>query len=343
MSEGYLRCRGVTKGFGQVTAVVGLDLDLARGQVLALLGPSGCGKTTLLRLIAGFERPDVGSIELGGRLLATHRESLAPEKRRVGLVFQDYALFPHLSVERNIGFGVPGGVDRRTRVAEMLELVGLSGLGKRMPHELSGGQQQRVALARSLAAQPELVLLDEPFSNLDPAMRVRVRSEVWQILKSLGTTAIIVTHDQEEALSLPGEVAVMLDGRIRQTGSAADIYRRPVDRQVAAFVGDANFLSGTASGSTAECELGVVATSAPAEGKVELMLRPEDLVLCREGGGVRVRVTGTEYYGHDQVIIARLPSEVEIRVRVVQGARLLPGDEIGVRPAGEAIAYPARV
>lgn len=339
MTEPFLNCRGVRKSFGKMTAVDGADLQVERGDIVALLGPSGCGKTTLLRLIAGFERVDDGTIELGGRLLSSRARSLPPEKRRVGLVFQEYALFPHLNVDANVAFGVKRGTDKKRRVAEMLDLVGLSGLGKRMPHELSGGQQQRVALARTLAAEPDLVLLDEPFSNLDPSLRTRVRNDVWRILREANATAIVVTHDQEEAFSLPGKVAVMLEGRILQVDTAPSLYLRPVDRGVAAFIGDPNFVRGEKRGDAVACALGTIPALGSVEGSVDVMVRPEDISLDPDAP-LRGEVVRSEYYGHDQVVFLKMPGGDVLRVRVLQGASYAPGDAYGVRLTGEAIAYP---
>ena len=221
-----LRVRGLEKRYGDVEVLRGIDLDVERGEFLALLGPSGCGKTTALRVVAGFERPHAGSIEIGGDRVydatASGGRWVPPEGRRVGMVFQDYALFPHLSVARNIAFGLPrNAANREARVTSALATVGLAGLGDRTPDQLSGGQQQRVALARALAPEPEVILLDEPFSNLDADLRASVREEVRQILREAGMTAVLVTHDQEEALSIADRVAVMLDGKIVQVGSAS--------------------------------------------------------------------------------------------------------------------------
>ena len=216
-----LRCDGLSKAFGDAAAVDDASFHVTAGTVLALLGPSGCGKTTTLRLIAGLDRPDAGTIVLGGSEVQGPDVSVPPERRRVGLVFQDYALFPHLDVRANVGFGLSRRNGRAARVAETLELVGLSALASRMPHELSGGQQQRVALARALAPNPRVVLLDEPFSNLDAALRNDLRNDVRRVLRESGTTAVFVTHDQEEALSLADQVAVMIDGRVLQVGAAA--------------------------------------------------------------------------------------------------------------------------
>jgi iron(III) transport system ATP-binding protein len=321
-----------------VIAVDDVSLTLAPGQILALLGPSGCGKTTFLRLIAGFERPDSGTIELGGRTLAGQGRWLAPEKRRVGLVFQEYALFNHLSVEANVRFGLPRGT-RRSRVDELLEVVGLSGLGRRMPHQLSGGQQQRVALARTLAAEPELVLLDEPFSNLDPGLREQVREEVWQILDSQGATAIIVTHDQEEALSLQGEVAVMMHGRLLQQGPAREIYERPASREVALFVGDANLLPGVADGEHVDTELGPVPIGGAFRGETEVMVRPEHIEFT-DGDGIAGTIVRREYFGHDQLVTLRLESGRLLRVRTGHSFDLPPGAKCSIRVAAPAIALP---
>lgn len=341
MTEPYLAVRGLRKTFGSTVAIADANLDLEKGSILALLGPSGCGKTTMLRIIGGFERPDAGTIELGGRLLSSPTMSVRPEKRRVGLVFQEYALFPHLSVESNISFGLSRGSNKKQRVGELLDVVGLAGLGKRMPHELSGGQQQRVALARTLAAEPELVLLDEPFSNLDPTLRARVRGEVWQILREFNTTAIVVTHDQEEAFSLPGLVGVMLEGRIRQVGTAASVYREPADRDVAAFIGDANFIPGELEGNVVRCALGEMPSTGASQGPVDIMVRPEDLRIDA-GASARGRVVASEYYGHDQVVALQLSDDQVVRVRITRGGPYSIGEELGVAPATESVIAYAR-
>jgi iron(III) transport system ATP-binding protein len=335
----FLDCRGLLKRFGRVVAVDGADLAVAQGGTLALLGPSGCGKTTLLRLIAGFESADAGEIDLEGRVLTGPSVFVPPEKRRVGLVFQDFALFPHLDVGANVAFGMPSGVDKRERVDRMLALVGLAGLARRMPHELSGGQQQRVALARTLAAEPKLVLMDEPFSNLDPALRARVRSEVRKLVESLGMTTVFVTHDQEEALSIAARIAVMLDGRIVQAGAPADVYRHPASRAVAEFLGDANIIVGDARDGRVHCELGAVPSSEGQQGAVQVMVRPEDLAL--DGNGRPADVIECEYYGHDQMITVRLESGSVLRVRDLPGRSIAPGDRVGVTLRGDVVIFPA--
>ena len=338
MSERFLVCQGLDKRFGHVTAVRDLNLSVARGRTVALLGPSGCGKTTLLRLIAGFERPDAGSIDLKGRTLVGPGTMVPPERRRVGMVFQDYALFPHLSVEANVAFGLPRGRDRR-RAKTLISLVGLEGMGSRMPHQLSGGQQQRVALARTLAAEPELVLLDEPFSNLDPTLRVQVRADVRRVLESLGTTAIFVTHDQEEALSLAQQVAVMLGGTVHQVGTPWEVYTRPASRKVAEFMGDANFLPGQVQDGYVDCELGKLPVLAAFAGPAEVMVRAENLQLSAESGHP-VEVVGREFFGHDQVVLVRLSSGRVLRVRSLAGLNVEPGQRLGMRLTGDVVAYP---
>ena len=335
-----VKLTGVARSYGPVTAVRDVDLEVGRGEILALLGPSGCGKTTTLRLIAGFETPGSGTVEVGGRTVAGPGVNVPPEKRHVGMVFQDYALFPHLSVAQNVAYGLPSGKKRGGRVEEVLHLAHLGGLGDRMPHELSGGQQQRVALARALAPGPEVVLLDEPFSNLDAALRARVRMEIRDILKEAGATAIFVTHDQEEALSLADEVAVMMDGAILQSASPEVLYHFPATREVAAFVGDANFLPGVAEGGQVECELGTIPLVEEREGEVEVILRPEALVLRGLPDG-RATIEDREFYGHDQVLKLRLDSGRTLRSRLVGGPGFNLGSRVDVSVWGPVTAFPA--
>ena len=259
MSEIAVQCFQLSKQFSATAAAVSdLDLTVRQGEILALLGPSGCGKTTTLRLIAGFETPTTGSIEIGGQMVAGPGGSLPPEKRRVGMVFQNYALFPHLSVADNVSFGLPRGPQRKIRVAEMLALVGLTGYESRLPHELSGGQQQRVAIARALAPEPAVLLLDEPFSNLDTGRRLQMREEVREILKRSGTTAIFVTHSQEEALYMGDRVAVMSAGRLIQMDTPEVIYHQPATRFVADFMGETDFLAGRVLPAGIETPLGML-------------------------------------------------------------------------------------
>jgi iron(III) transport system ATP-binding protein len=334
-----VRLSGVSRGYGSVAAVRDLDLEVGRGEILALLGPSGCGKTTTLRLVAGFEAPESGTVEIGGRTVASPNTNLAPEKRRVGMVFQDYALFPHLSVAQNVAYGLPNGKKRKARVEEVLALAHLDGFAERIPHELSGGQQQRVALARALAPEPEVVLLDEPFSNLDAALRTRVRMEMREILTNAGATAVFVTHDQEEALSLADEVAVMMGGTIAQKAAPEDLYHNPATPEVARFVGEANFLRGTAREGCVRCALGEIPAYCPYNGEVEAMLRPEALRLIASPDGDGT-VVGREFYGHDQLLKIQLSCGDVLHSRLGAGPGLQVGDRVRVEVAGPAVAFP---
>jgi iron(III) transport system ATP-binding protein len=347
VTEGtMIRLSGVAKSFGVVEAVRDLDLELAKGKILALLGPSGCGKTTTLRLLAGFEYPDAGEIEIAGRLVAGRDVNIPPEKRRVGMVFQDYALFPHLTVAKNVAYGLAGvhsrGKKRNARVAEVLSLARLEGLEERMPHELSGGQQQRVALARALASEPTIVLLDEPFSNLDATLRAEMRSEMREILRAAGATAVFVTHDQAEALSIADEVALMFEGRIAQLAPPEELYHRPATHEVASFVGEANFLPGMAEGGRALCELGdVPAVGGNTSGEVEVMLRPETLALWASPEG-EATVVSREFYGHDQLIKLRLDSGRTVLSRLGMGPGFKLGERVAVEVRGPAVVFRRR-
>lgn len=244
--ETAIELRGITKTYKGETqaAVCEVSLQVRRGSIVTLLGPSGCGKTTTLRLIAGFERPEAGEIYIGGKCVAGNRTWVSPEKRKIGMVFQDYALFPHLNVAENIGFGYRGK-DKKARVQEVLEMVNLQGYEEKGVHHLSGGQQQRVALARALAKKPEVVLLDEPFSNLDTNLKQTMRNEVKRILKKANATGILVSHDQKDALAISDEIVVMKDGVIQQKGSPKKIYQFPKNAFVAGFVGESNMMEGT--------------------------------------------------------------------------------------------------
>jgi iron(III) transport system ATP-binding protein len=335
VSSGAIACRALVKAFGPVRAVDGVDLDVPEGSICALLGPSGCGKTTALRLIAGFERPDGGEIRAGDRLLAGPGVFLPPERRRIGMVFQDYALFPHLTVTGNVAYGLGRRERRGSRVAELLALVGLEGHADRRPNELSGGQQQRVALARALAAAPGLVLLDEPFSNLDASLRIQVRQEVRSILLAAGVTALFVTHDQEEALSLADTVAVMRDGRIEQAGTPEEVYGRPANRWVAGFLGDADVLPGTVLDGWVECELARLPVDPGFRGPAEVLVRPESVSLALGGRGrLEGRVIEREFFGHDQLVHVELPSGVRVPSRSLSHPVWHPGDRVTVQVDG---------
>ncbi len=283
-----VHCQNLKKQFADFTAVADLSFTVSRGELLALVGPSGCGKTTALRLMAGFERLDAGRVTIDDQLVDDGQTAVPPEKRRVGMVFQDYAIFPHLSVADNVAFGLPGGRKRNPqRVGEMLTFVGLEGLGERMPHELSGGQQQRVALARALAPEPAVLLLDEPFSNLDAALRREVRGEVRALLRRSGVTSVFVTHDQEEALFMGDQVAVMRGGRLEQMGPPEVVFHQPRTRFVAEFLGSADFVPGTAVTNGVETPLGLLPqlVSAPPGAALEVAVRPDDIFLYTDGEG----------------------------------------------------------
>jgi iron(III) transport system ATP-binding protein len=326
-----VRLQGVAKSFGPVHAVRDVSLEIERGELMAVLGPSGCGKTTLLRTIAGFERPDAGSVEVSDEVVAGPGRFVPPERRRIGMVFQDYALFPHLTVTANIAFGLANRPrdEREALTRRTLELVGLQHKSTRHPHELSGGERQRVALARALAPEPAVVLLDEPFSNLDATLRAGLRREVELILRDAEATALLVTHDQEEALSLADRVAVMRDGRIVQVAAPEEVYVRPASRWAAQFVGEVNVLAGVAHGGGVETELGVFDLRAPASGSVHVAVRPEQLELRADHAG-NAEVVAREFRGHDvlyrlrheggRVVLVQLPSlelyEVGARVFV---------------------------
>ncbi|GAT83561.1 putative Fe(3+) ions import ATP-binding protein FbpC 1 [Streptomyces sp. F-3] len=344
-----LHVEGLTKSYGAGEPVLrGLGLAVPAGALAAVLGPSGCGKTTLLRIVAGFLRADGGTVRLGGRLLSGPGVHLPPERRRIGIVPQEGALFPHLSVARNVAFGLTG-VDRgerRRRTGELLDLVGLAGYGDRMPHELSGGQQQRVALARALAPKPRLVLLDEPFNALDSALRAGVRSDVRAALRATGATALLVTHDQQEALSTADLVAVMRDGAVAQCDTPQNLYRNPADPWVARFVGEAVLLPGTVDGDgTARTALGPVPLAAPAHGlrAGTVLLRPEQLRLTGPDmdGTARGTVTDVRYHGHDAMVTVDLEGhDTPVDVRITGPVPVRPGDRTGVRVTGEASLHP---
>ncbi|MGD9893170.1 MAG: ABC transporter ATP-binding protein [Dehalococcoidia bacterium] len=334
----FLSVEGVSKRFGAVAAVDHADLALEQGRMLALLGPSGCGKTTLLRLIAGLNTADAGTIRLDGDLLTGPATMVPPERRRIGVVFQDFALFPHMNVAANVRFGLPKGLDKRRRVDELLRLVRLEGLERRMPHELSGGQQQRVAIARALAAEPRLMLLDEPFSNLDPSIRRSVRAEVRQLIDAIGMTAIVVTHDQDEALSLAHRVAVMMDGRVLQVGTPEEVYFRPTSRAVAGFLGEANVLRGTANGSCVESALGSSSYRTSMSGPVEVMVRAESIEVESDPHGDG-EIAGVEFFGHHQILNVRLRSGEMVKARQPATHHFEPGERVRLRVAGDIQVY----
>ena len=334
-----VRLDGVSKSFGLTRAVRDVQLEVAAGELVAVLGPSGCGKTTLLRLIAGLETPDEGRVVVGDTTVAGPGFWVPPERRRTGMVFQDYALFPHLSVERNVAFGL----ERRRRderealTRRTLELVGLQHKSRRFPHELSGGERQRVALARALAPEPDVVLLDEPFSNLDASLRAGLRREVELILREAGATALLVTHDQEEALSLADRLAVMREGELVQVDAPETVYGRPTSRWTAQFVGEVNVLSGVARGRGVETELGVFDLPRDASGPVHVAVRPEQLELWAGERG-NAEVVEREFRGHDVLYRLRHESGRTVLVQLPSLQLHEVGTRVFVRPAESAVA-----
>ncbi|MDD3354963.1 ABC transporter ATP-binding protein [Zoogloea sp.] len=349
-----LELKAVVQRYGRQTIVSGVDFSLQAGSIACLLGPSGCGKTTLLRCIAGFEEVAGGEIRIHDQTVSKPGWRVPPEQRQVGMVFQDYALFPHLTVEQNVGFGLVRGSasEKAARVAELLGTVGLAGQGRRFPHELSGGQQQRVALARALAPRPELVLLDEPFSNLDVDLRERLSVEVREILKKEGMTAVLVTHDQHEAFAMADEIGVMADGRIQQWDTPYNLYHRPANRFVADFVGKGVFIPGKVlDGNHVQIELGVLNSGVPMEctqgcdtcGKgcaVDVLLRPDDVV-HDDGSPTQAEVLHKAFRGADILYTLRLASGVEVLSLVPSHHNHALGERIGVRlEADHVIAFP---
>ena len=342
-----LELKAVVQRYGRQTIVNGVDFRLEQGRIACLLGPSGCGKTTLLRCIAGFEDVSGGEILIHDEVMSRPGLRVPPENRQVGMVFQDYALFPHLTVERNVGFGLGGmsAAARSQRVDQLLATVGLGGQGSKFPHELSGGQQQRVALARALAPRPELVLLDEPFSNLDVDLRERLSVEVREILKSEGMTAVLVTHDQHEAFAMADEIGVMYEGRIQQWDSPYNLYHRPANRFVADFVGKGVFVPGRllADGQV-EIELGVLKSGVPTgcgQGcRVDVLLRPDDLI-HDDASTTRAEVRLKAFRGADILYTLRLASGSEVLALVPSHHNHAIGEHIGVRlEADHVVAFP---
>src|SRR5271166_2004960 len=345
---------GLHKAFGAHPVLTGVDLEVPAGSLTAILGPSGSGKTTLLRVVAGFERPDAGTVALGDEVVEAAGTYVAPERRHLGYVPQEGSLFPHLNVERNIAFGLDRRARRAASVRDLIEMVGLSGLERRYPHQLSGGQQQRVALARALAIGPRLVLLDEPFSSLDASMRASVRSDVARVLREAGTTALLVTHDQDEALSMADLVAVIRDGRIGQLDAPDRLYRAPVDPGIARFVGEANLLPGVRSGNTVRTALGELELADPGAAGTAMVVavRPEQVELLAEPGpgSLTARVVEFEYYGHDAVVrVAAGPAgnapgdggpTTPLVVRTTGTGRLEVGTTVGLRAHGPVVAWP---
>jgi iron(III) transport system ATP-binding protein len=330
---------GITKRYGPATVLDAVDLTVPDGSLTAVLGPSGCGKTTLLRIVAGFVRADAGTVTLGERVVESATGAVPPERRRVGYVPQEGALFPHLDIARNILFGLPRAERTPSRLAELLDLAELpSDVARRSPHELSGGQQQRVALARALAPRPSLILLDEPFSSLDAALRVSAGRSVTRVLRHAGATALLVTHDQGEALSLADQVAVMRAGRFVQVDAPSRIYDHPVDVGTAAFVGGASVLPATLRDGRATCALGEVAATGP-DGSVSLVLRPEQLKIV-SSGGVRARVREVSYFGAHVAVVLVLADGTRLTARGPSTDTPVVGAEVGLDVEGTVLALP---
>jgi iron(III) transport system ATP-binding protein len=342
-----LEVAGIWKSYGRVPVLRGVSLSAGTGSLTAILGASGAGKSTLLRVIAGFEPADEGTVALGGTTVGSE---VPPERRHIGYVPQDGALFPHLTVRRNVGFALSGGLfpARRTGrgdlVNELLDLVGLADLGGRYPHELSGGQQQRVAIARALASRPRLVLLDEPFAALDASLRSTVRADVVGALRATGTTAVLVTHDQDEALSVADYIAVLRDGAVTQAGTPDAVYSAPADPWTAAFVGTANLLPGLAETGErgeprARTALGSHVLRAgrfEPGGAVTVLVRPEQITLS---GGTAGTVSLTSYHGHDALVAVDVAGVGTVRARTLGAAAPAPGETVALGVDGQVTAW----
>jgi iron(III) transport system ATP-binding protein len=346
-----LTVQGLTKAYTDTSVLTGVDLHVPSGSLTALLGPSGCGKTTLLRLIAGFDEPDSGTVTVGDRLVAGPGRSVAARRRGIGFVPQEGGLFPHLSVAGNISFGLARRQRRDGgRVRELLRLVGLDAdLADRAPHQLSGGQQQRVALARALAPEPSLVLLDEPFSSLDATLRDETRLAVAAALAASGATAVMVTHDQAEALSIADQVAVLRGGRLVQLTDPRTLYRRPTDLDVATFVGEAVVLDADVRAGMAHCVLGAIPGEWAGPGDVlpdgpaRVLLRPEQLRLAPPVPGAPLaRVRRVDFYGHDSRVWLDLPDGGTVSARLDGADGPSAGDEVAISVRGAARIFPPR-
>jgi len=344
----YVELIDLSKEYAGVAALHSLTLSIAKGEFFSLLGPSGCGKTTTLRLIAGLDCLSGGTITIAGRLLSGEGHFVPPEKRSVGIVFQDYALFPHMTIFENISFGLYG--QQKTsiskRVNELLDMVALSGLEKKYPHELSGGQRQRVALARSLAPSPGVILLDEPFSNLDAELRTALRHETKEILKATGATSILVTHDQEEAFSLSDRVGLLNAGRLEQVGTPYQIYHHPASRFIADFVGKADFIPSIVQGECLVSKLGrfpYPGSSYPDSTTVELMIRPDDVIIAPDPNGEAL-ITKLLFLGADALYTLELPDKTCLHA-LGPSAKLLPeGSRVKVTiNLAHVIAFPIRL
>jgi iron(III) transport system ATP-binding protein len=345
-----LAVSGLTKSFAGHPVLTGVDLEVAENSLTAILGPSGSGKTTLLRAIVGFEQADSGTVRLGGTIVDGPGAYVPSERRRIGYVPQDGSLFPHLSVAANVAFGLPRRERRAANIADLLDAVGMPGLGHRYPHQLSGGQQQRVALARALAIKPSLVLLDEPFGSLDASLRATIRADVKRLLAEAGATAVLVTHDQDEALSTADQVAVLRDGKIVQCAAPQDLYTDPADPQVAQFIGEANLVDGVLGNGSVDTILGPLPVRASAQGTLDpgpvtVLVRPEQIDISAKNGshGLAGRIVAFGYHGHDAVVHVepdQQPGSTDIIVRMLGDCTLPAGSAVTLRARGPVPAWP---
>ena len=334
-----IRTRSVSKFYYEEQVLSDFNLDVWKGSITGILGSSGSGKTTALRLIAGFDRPDAGIIEMKNEVIVSDEIWLPPERRNIGMVFQDYALFPHLTVEKNIAFGLGKNDLAQGRLKEVIDMCNLSGLINKFPQELSGGQQQRVALARALAPNPEVILLDEPFTSLDAQMARVLRDEVVELLKNTETTAIIVTHDQEEALSVCDVVSVLEKGKIIQSSTPQEIYLNPVNKTVANSVGDPNILKGFSIDGRVETSLGTFVSAY--EGALDVSIRPECIELNLDSEGSYI-VKECTFYGHDQVISFQNSKGEVFRARSLPNTIYEAGDKVNIE-ISEVTTFPSKV
>lgn len=344
MNEPLVHCTRISKRFSGVVAADDVSFSLQPGEILSILGPSGCGKTTLLRLIAGFETVDSGEITIQGRLVSAESIHEPPDRRNVGMVFQEYALFPHMTVAQNISFGLDrlSKRERRRRLGELLELVQLTGLDKRYPHELSGGQQQRVALARTLAPRPITILLDEPFSNLDAGMRSEVRHEIEAILRENNIATMFVTHDRDEAFAMADRIGVMTEGRLHQMDTPDAIYNHPVSPTVAQLTSTCDFLDGCVKSGITTTEVGELPCASDSdkggfdEGTdVTLLVHPEDFRVEADESGDHV-VRSREFRGDETMLVVEMPSGASVRCRQRSYSKLTPGTRVRLSPVRES-------
>lgn len=333
MKKVAVRCTGLTKSYMGIPAVRNVDLSVEQSDILALLGPSGCGKTTVLRLIAGLDIPETGTVEIGGNMVTDINTQAGPEKRHVGMVFQEYALFPHMNVSKNIAYGLPRLGKQQSIVNEMLSLVNLEGMGERMPHQLSGGEQQRVALARALAPSPQVLLLDEPFSNLDATLRAQMQQETLEILKVSGTSTIFVTHSQEEAMIMGDSIAIMNQGKIEQVDTPANIFHSPNTRFVAGFMGTSTFLPAYISEDNLLSELGShpVPSGLTNDNKIEIMLRPTDITITPSDFGQGVIIKKI-FQGSFYLYEVALPSGDTIKCSEIYSCDYELGTRVNIEP-----------